>query len=375
MKTFHCACGGLIFFENISCVICNRELGFLPGKLILSSLEDAGNGLFRASSPGAGEQFYKKCQNYAKQSVCNWMIPAAAPDAKEPDGGAEAFCVSCRLNQTIPDLSLEPNSSLWHKMEAAKHRLVYTLLNFKLPVANKTDDPQQGLAFAFLEDQTNPDGTLSRVMTGHEKGLITLNIAEADDSTREKIRNEMGEPLRTLLGHFRHEVGHYYWDRLVLDRPFQERYRKLFGNEEADYQQALEQYYSKGAPSDWQENYISAYATAHPWEDWAETWAHLLHIQDTLEVANDFGLVGKSVRLDPAHTESKARPASDPRSFGGIINSWAHISIALNSINRCMGLPDLYPFVLSPAVIEKLRFVFEVIASGAGKKAVAGSKA
>ena len=375
MRTFNCVCGGLIFFENISCVICNRELGFLPDKLMLSSLEAAGNGLFSASSPGAGELLYRKCQNYANQSVCNWMIAAEAPKAGKAAGEAEAFCVSCRLNQTIPDLSREPNLRLWHKMETAKHRLVYTLLSFKLPVANKTDDPEQGLAFAFLEDQTNPDGTVTKVMTGHEKGLITLNIAEADDSTREKIRNEMGEPLRTLLGHFRHEVGHYYWDRLVLNGPFLESYRKLFGNEEADYPQALEQYYAKGAPADWQENFISAYATAHPWEDWAETWAHLLHIQDTLEVANDFGLVGKSVRLDPAHAEGKARPASDPRSFEGIINSWSCISIALNSINRAMGLSDLYPFVLSPAVIEKLRFVFEVIAGGAEKTAVASSKA
>ena len=149
-------------------------------------------------------------------------------------GKSETFCASCRLNQTIPDLSREQNHALWNRMENAKRRLVYSLLSFKLPVANKTDDPKQGLAFAFLEDQVKPDGTVSRVMTGHDNGLITLNIAEADDSVREKIRLAMGEPLRTLLGHFRHEIGHYYWDRLIRGTKFVEQYRALFGNEEAE---------------------------------------------------------------------------------------------------------------------------------------------
>lgn len=365
MKTFTCACGELIFFENVTCLVCGRELGFLPDAATLSSLEPAENGLFKATESRRANQRYKKCQNYAKESVCNWMIPAG----KTSGQADEPFCVSCRLNQTIPDLTHNQNHALWQRMEIAKRRLVYSLLHFKLPVANKIDDPEQGLAFAFLEDEWKPDGSVSKILTGHDNGLITLNIAEADDSVREKIRAAMGEPLRTLLGHFRHEIGHYYWDRLVRGTGFIEPYRKLFGDERANYEEALQQHYSTGAPADWRDSFISAYATSHPWEDWAETWAHFMHIQDALEVANDFGLVGKSIRLDPKDAGRKTWLSSEQLSFEGIIGAWTESTIALNSINRCMGLADTYPFVLSPAIVKKLQFVFDVISSGSTKSA------
>ncbi len=365
MKTFNCACGELTFFENVSCVVCGRELGFLPDVLSLCSLEPAGNGLFQATEARHGKQLYKKCQNYAKQSVCNWMIRVGTPDGRELD----AFCTSCRLNQTIPDLNNKQNHALWHRMEIAKRRLIYTLLSFKLPLASKKDDPEKGLAFAFLDDQVKPDGSASKILTGHDNGLITLNIAEADDSIRERIRLAMGEPHRTLLGHFRHEIGHYYWDRLVRGTKFIDRYRELFGNERANYEQALKRYYSTKAPADWQNNFISAYATAHPWEDWAESWAHFMHIQDTLEVANDFGLVGKSVRLDPKDAARKTWLSSEQLAFEGIIGAWMELTIALNSINRCMGLADTYPFVLSNAIVNKLGFIFEVISAGSAQNA------
>jgi len=374
MKTFNCVCGELIFFENVTCLVCGRQLGFLPDALTLSSLEPAGDGMFKAIAGKSGEQLYKKCQNYDKESICNWMIPASSTSGQSND----PFCASCRLNQTIPDLSRIDNLALWQRMEVAKRRLIYTLLHFKLPVANKADDPEKGLAFAFLEDRVKPDGSVSRVMTGHENGLITLNIAEADDSVREKIRNAMKEPLRTPLGHFRHEVGHYYWDRLIGGSKFIERFRTLFGDERPNYGEALQRYYSNGAPPTWQNNYISAYATSHPWEDWAETWAHFMHIQDTLEVANDFGLVGKSIRLDPNEEPQDARGktwlSQRQLTFEGIIRAWAELTIALNSISRCMGLTDTYPFVLSPAITNKLEFVFEVISSGSSKVAVASTK-
>ena len=365
MKTFNCTCGELTFFENVACVVCGRELGFLPDVLLLSSLEPAGDGVFNANDAKPGKQLYKKCQNYAKESVCNWMIPVTTSSGP----GKEPFCVSCRLNQTIPDLGRKQNHALWVRMEIAKRRLVYSLLNFKLPVTNKADDLEQGLAFAFLEDQVKPDGGVSKVLTGHDNGLITLNIVEADDAVREKIRNVMREPLRTLLGHFRHEIGHYYWDRLVRGSKFIERYRVLFGNEEANYEEALKQYYSSGPPANWQDNYISAYATAHPWEDWAESWAHFMHIQDTLEVANDFGLVGKFVRLDPHAEGRKTWLSSEQLTFEGSIGAWAELTLALNSINRSMGLIDTYPFVLSPGAVDKLGFVAEVISSASAKAA------
>ena len=367
MKTYTCVCGQLIFFENVSCVNCKRELGFLPDALRLGSLDPADNGLFRAPGGGLASLAYKKCRNYSSESVCNWMIPVRG--ARTP--AAEEFCISCRLNQTIPDLSVPENRALWSLMETAKRRLVYSLLNLKLPVASKVDEPEQGLAFAFLADVVNADNTVTKVVTGHDEGFITLNIAEADDATREKNRHELNEPYRTLLGHFRHEIGHYYWDRLVRARKFLPDFRRLFGDETADYGEALKKYYATVPPANWQQNYISAYATSHPWEDWAETWAHFLHIQDALEVAHDFGLTGKVIRLDPQAAKSKSWLSSRGTNFDELIGAWSELAIALNSINRSMGLHDTYPFVLSPAVVNKLRFVFEVISAGASEAGVA----
>lgn len=175
------------------------------------------------------------------------------------------------------------------------------------------------------------------------------------------MRHKMKEPYRTLLGHFRHETGHYYRGHLVRETKFLEPYRELFGNEQNDYTQALNQYYKLGAPANWQQRHISAYVTAHPWENWAETWAHFLYIQDALEVASDFGLAGKRLFLDPQDKNGKTRLSSKQTTFEEVIGSWSELAVALNSINRRMGLPDLYLFVLSPIVVAKLRFVYEVI--------------
>jgi hypothetical protein len=354
MKTYSCpSCGGLLFFENVVCVNCKRELGFLQDLVCISSFEPANNGLYSANLPEAGGRLYKKCRNYTKWGVCNWMIPA--------DKEQEALCVSCRLNTVIPDLSIAHNVVLWGLMEAAKRRLVYSSLRLKLPVANRTDDPIGGLGFRFMADTKNPDGSACRVMTEHDRGLITLNIAEADDAAREKIRVGMKEPYRTLLGHFRHETGHYYWDRLVLNSRFLEPFRAAFGDERKSYDEALKTYYATGAPANWQENFISMYATMHPWEDWAESWAHYLHIQDTLEVAADFGLVDRRTKIDPTGDADGPKASLKAKPFDQVMDSWAELTIALNSINRSMGLHDLYPFVLSQRVVGKLHFISEVI--------------
>ncbi len=354
MKTYTCSCGELVFFENIACVTCKRELGFLPDLICISSLEPAGDRFFSATTPEAGGRRYKKCQNYLQAGVCNWMIPA--------ENEQETFCVSCRLDTMIPDQTVPHNVLLWGLIEAAKRRLIYSCLRLKLPLANRTEDPKQGLGFRFMGDTINPDGTVSKVITEHDHGLITLNIEEADDGAREKIRLGMKEPYRTLLGHFRHETGHYYWDRLVLNTKFLEPYRALFGDERQSYEEAMKVYYGSGAPTDWQDHYISMYSTMHPWEDWAETWAHYLHIQDTLEVAVDFGLVGRRIRIDPTGSADGEKTALKAKPFEQVMEAWAELTIALNSINRSMGLRDLYPFVLSQPVVEKLHFISEVIA-------------
>jgi hypothetical protein len=243
-------------------------------------------------------------------------------------------------------------------MELAKRRLLYTLLRLGLPLQGRPEENRPALQFNFLADA--PGG--HTVLTGHENGLITLNIAEADDAEREKRRVGCSELYRTLLGHFRHEIAHYYWDQLIDGTPRLARFRELFGDETQDYSSALQTHYTRGAPADWQTRHVSAYASAHPWEDWAETWAHYLHMVDTLETAASFGL-----QLKPKHPAApvmtaKPRPA-DPiaAGFDRILKQWLPLTYALNSLNRGMGLPDLYPFVLSTPAIEKMRFIHDTI--------------
>ena len=227
-----------------------------------------------------------------------------------------------------------------------------------MPIASREDDPEHGLAFEFLAD--GPDG--ARILTGHKSGVITINVAEADDAEREKRRTNLGEPYRTLLGHLRHESGHYYWDRLIQQGGSVDAFRAVFGDERQDYGAALAAYYQSGAPADWQDRSVSAYATAHPWEDWAETWAHYLHILDTLEMAAYCGLQLRPKRRDEPTLPAPPPVPSDYRgSFARVIESWLPVAYLLNNLNRGLGQPDAYPFVLSAPVVAKLRFVHDVV--------------
>jgi hypothetical protein len=284
--------------------------------------------------------------------VCNWLVPAEDPDA---------LCRACRLNLVIPPLADPSARPAWARLEAAKRRLVYSLLHLGLPVEPKGRSPERGLGFSFLQDRQG-----APVSTGHEGGVITINVAEADDAFRERVRVSLGEPYRTLLGHFRHEVGHYYWARLVERSRWLARCRDLFGDERADYAAAVKRHYDGGAPPDWPTRFVSAYASTHPWEDWAETFAHYLHMVDTLETARAHGL---SVRPEAAAGAGTLQaPALSTRrldfhDFDDLLRGFAPVTLALNDLNRSMGLADPYPFVLCPAAVEKLRFVHDVIES------------
>jgi hypothetical protein len=160
-------------------------------------------------------------------------------------------------------------------------------------------------------------------MTGHENGIITIALTEADDIERERRRHDMGEPYRTLLGHFRHEIGHHFWDLLVRDGGRLSECRALFGDDSQDYATALRSHYQGSAPADWQQRYVSAYAASHPWEDFAETWAHYLHIIDTLEMAGHFG-----IKVQPAADKLGSLSAQidfDPyavKEFSRVIEAW-----------------------------------------------------
>ncbi|MBX9624547.1 MAG: putative zinc-binding peptidase [Gemmataceae bacterium] len=357
MKVFRCDhCRQLVFFENVHCVGCGHTLAFLPDLMVVGSLEPAGGDLWTNPLPRAGGRPYRLCANYTPRNVCNWAVPADDPNA---------FCRSCRLTTVIPDLSRDGNKAAWFKLEVAKRRLVYTLLALKLPVVCKSRDPA-GLAFEFLADPDDP--AVPRVLTGHADGVITLNIAEADDATREAVRNQFHEPYRTLLGHFRHESGHYYWDRLVRGSARIGGFRALFGDERVDYAEALKAHHEAGPRADWPDRFVSAYASSHPWEDWAETWAHYLHLVDALETAAACGVRLRPLRPGDPTLRAIPDPLGDePEPFADLIESWFPLTYLLNNLNRGLGLPDGYPFVLTPPAVEKLRFVHETVNAARGR--------
>ncbi len=342
MKIFACDhCGQPLYFENYVCGNCGRQLGFEPSSMEFISI--AGNNLPPDRKIGA----YRFCFNRTYH-VCNWLTPANETDE---------FCIACQLNRTIPNLSDESYRQRWHALELAKHRLVYSMLRLSLPVVSKAKDADYGLFFDFKADETN------KVITGHANGIITINISEADDIEREMARRNLEEVYRTVLGHFRHEVGHYYWDLLVRNGVLYNEFRALFGDETADYGQALKTYYDYGAPARWNERFISAYASAHPWEDWAESWAHYLHIVDTLETAYAYGVsLSPVIRYD--RNEFQLAIDRDPYTIAGfdhILHQWIYFSVVLNNLNRSMGLKDAYPFVIHPPVADKLKFVHKVV--------------
>jgi hypothetical protein len=364
MRIFHCDhCENLVFFENTHCLRCGHLLAFLPDLMEIGSLDPAGEGTWQSPHPAAVGRTYRLCANYSGAQVCNWAV-----DARRD----ETLCAACQLTTTIPDLTVEGHQAAWYKLELAKRRLVYTLLNLHLPIAPRSRDPR-GLAFEFLADAA--DGQ-PPVMTGHSGGVITISLAEADDAERERRRNALREPYRTLLGHMRHESGHYYWTRLVEDTDRLDAFRAQFGDERDDYAAALQGHYTNGPVADWQTRFVTAYASAHPWEDWAETWAHYLHIADTLETAAACGVSIRPRRGDePALPKVPDTAGTPATSFDRLMASWYPLTYLLNNLNRGLGLADGYPFVLSPPAVEKLRFVHDTVTGlNAAQPAAAGSR-
>lgn len=354
MQLFQCSqCWQPIYFDNTQCTSCGALLGFDAQQMKMVALRAS------ATAQDAHTYFecqtgqaYYFCQNYQEQ-VCNWVIARS-------NTSANLFCQACRLNRVIPDLADLKARLRWKKIETAKHHLIYALLQWRLPLHNKLQQPDTGLAFDFKA--TNDLNEM--VLTGHMQGVITLNIAEADDIEREMAKNSMAELYRSVLGHFRHEIGHYYWDVLVAKSDCLSAFRQLFGNEQVCYQQELHRHYQQGAPLGWRDSHISAYATMHPWEDWAETWAHYLHIVDVLETAETFGIQIQpniSSTMQALHLPRQQQNPYFCDDFEQIYQAWLPVAFAMNSLNRSMGQNDFYPFLINPKVKEKLRFVHQVI--------------
>ena len=370
LKRYNCQCGNPIFFRNSSCLACKAELGYDSelGLLIpIKEAELAGTWQpYEAATLSLPESFeplqqlapkrYRRCANLPTPAACNWLI-----DSLEPP--TTTLCLACSLNRTIPDLAdwAHPeNSTYWGRIELAKRRMLAGVLGLGLRVVSRLQDPINGLAFDLVSDQPG----MSAVLTGHDSGLITLNLLEADDAARESIRTAMHEPYRTLLGHFRHEVGHYFWDALIKNSNWLDGFRQLFGDESQDYAASLQQNYSCGPPDNWQLNYISSYASTHPWEDWAETWAHYLHMRDTLHTAASFGLSVDASLLEfaPFTAAALSYPnENSATSFLAFLNEWTGLTVLLNEMSRTMGQADFYPFALPIPAVAKLHFVHVVI--------------
>jgi hypothetical protein len=348
-NAYRCDCGRPVYFRNSLCLGCNTPLGFEPELREIRAIHPGTKPeTWRLNGKKDAKRLWRRCKNFNSPAGCNWLVAA-----KEK----ESLCLSCRLNRTIPNLDDEDNARWWRLIENAKRRLVSQLLSLGLPVKSKvSEDREHGVTFDFLR---SPDEG-PRVLTGHANGLITLNVEEADDSTREKIRNELHEPYRTLLGHFRHEIGHYYWDRLIAGTTWLEKYRELFGDERQDYAAALKRNYDEGPPANWADNHISSYASVHPWEDWAESFAHYLHVVDSLDTALRFGLRGDDVEaaVEPFSVDDLYDPTTlDAKRVTLLVNSWVQLTTVLNELARSMGQHDFYPFVMSRSVLRKIHFI------------------
>lgn len=335
-----------MFFDNSLCLTCGSALGYDRASSAVIALTTTGSGY--AAADGSGRNF-RRCQNQ-NRARCNWLL---APD--DP----EALCASCRLTSVRPNDDDIGALDAFAEAETAKRRLLYQLDDLGLRVVDRTTDPDNGLTFEFLSSRGR------RVTTGHEGGVVTLDLSESDDAHREFVRQQLGEPYRTVLGHLRHEVGHYYWPSLVETPGLLDEFRSVFGDERTSYEDALQSHYSGtsggGVVNGWDTTHVSQYATMHPWEDWAETFAHYLHIHGGLQTASSFGLSADEPSLSAG---LGAWSASEPVEIGDVVGRWLALTFALNGMSRSIGQGDLYPFVLSPTVVTKLDFVHRSVEGG-----------
>ncbi len=349
MRLFKCDCGHPVFFENSVCLSCGAATGFDPKRRTMLSLTPGKDDTLIHKATDGTRSRYRICSNL-NACGCNWLIPVNSKNT---------LCLAGATTRTIPALGNPRNQLRWRRVEAAKRRLLFTLLDLGLWGPDSPIKPALPLQFDLLEPVPG-----QVVMTGHQSGVITINVTEADDDAREHARVSFYEPYRTLVGHFRHEVGHFYWELLIKNTPRHETFRELFGDETVDYTTCLKHHYASGPPVDWAVSHVSAYATVHPWEDWAETWAHCLHMHDTLETADHAALSSRTVgaKHDPAEFIGiEGATQANAVDFVHRIERWTSIGILCNELSRSMGQPDVYPFALTVPVLRKLFFIERVI--------------
>jgi hypothetical protein len=326
VKAYRCrVCDNPLHFENSVCVSCGTNLGYSRAERAIVPVDEQGSYVDQAGL------VWHVCRNLNVHG-CTWLSAT--------EGGQ---CFSCDLTRTRPNDDDVEGMAHYPEAERSKRHLIAELDTLGFRVIGKDPatggDPDNGLAFDLLSS------VAENVVIGHDDGVITIDLAESDAAYREKVRARLAEPYRTMLGHFRHEVGHYYEWQLVRGAERMTRCSELFGDETADYQAAIERHYADGPPEGWETSYISSYATMHPFEDFAETWAHYLHISDTIETASEYGL-------------TSVAPVTVFSNFRDVVTGiWVPLTVALNMINRSMGKDDLYPFVIPTPVLDKLDFV------------------
>ncbi|MDT3671139.1 MAG: putative zinc-binding metallopeptidase [Aromatoleum sp.] len=352
MKTFYCGhCGYLAFFENTVCGNCGSTLGFVPEEMDFGAFAIETDGRWRRlGEPRGDTHAWRPCRNYAVERVCNWMV----------QGAAEQLCCSCRHTEITPALRAPENRERWRRLEGAKRRLFYSLYQLGLPVPRGGGGGDEvGLSFRFVEDDAWPP----HVGAERGSGVITLNLAEADGARPAGSVAHRPESYRTVLGHLRHAVGHFYWDLLIADSPRLDAFRAKFGDERRDYAEAAAAYERDGPPADWAERRISAYAAMHPLEDWAETLGHYLHVIDALDTAAHWGFALHSDQDDGGPADLPGLGGTDLPFREVLIEQWLPLSQFLDSMGRSFGEGDIYPFVIAPAVLDKLCFVNDVVAA------------
>ncbi len=353
MRLFNCShCNSPTYFENLICLSCNYLLAYEPSDRTMVAFENAEIEPGAAQAKPKAEVYAARlCANRANAACCNWLVGK---------NQSSALCQSCQLTSVYPPQETEAGKLAWKLSEQAKRRWLFTILKMGLPARPKLEDQAGGITFHILQ----PGADKTSVLTGHNDGLITINAAESDPVERVARRSAMEEPYRTLLGHFRHESGHYYWQ--VLVKPDAARLascRKLFGDDRLDYAESLDKNYRDGPPAEWEKSFISAYASSHPWEDFAETWAHYMHMIDALELAQSWGL--QLPNYPAAEIIAFANQASPETGFAALLKRWLPLSLFANSLNRTLGHEDAYPFAPSSLVIDKLAWIHQLIVDNA----------
>ena len=321
-------CSGLLYLEDLRCDTCGAEVAY-------HTLSET---MVAVTGPDieVANRLWHPCVN--RDRDCNWL---AADDSSTDQ------CFSCRLTRVRPNDNDPDALERLAEAEKSKRRVLVQLNSLGLPI-DPYFESDGGLGFDLLSSE------YEKVTIGQANGIVTIDLAETLDAHRERLRVALGEPYRTMLGHFRHEIGHYYFYRLVQPSSAAvARFTELFGDSDTDYQAALDRHYRDGAPAGWERQYVSSYATMHPAEDWAETFAHYLHIRDALDTAAAFGFAPAGATFE--------RGVLGPSGFDTLIELWLPLAWALNMVNRSMGKDDLYPFVLPAAVLEKMRFIHTAV--------------